>query len=367
RLEYARDAFGKKEAAATRGLKIDEGELKRIFESITLVRDLATGSIDSMGRFDEAGIAWETDVPWVDLAGEKLLNSASIEDQGRPNSPAGFRVLITHDIDRTTPCEPYSLVNAVASQYGIRKGKWFATKEALDRNLIIRTIDKLIEFERAQGIRACYFMMSGPYGLRRYSTRTNIRWRSAREVARLVGDGGMELGLHGSYAAMDNSSYDQERQRLEDVVERRVRWHRNHYLRFDPLRMAHQLEGARFEADFSYGYVGRMGFRAGTAQSYSLYNFVEERKSGVLEVPMLLMDTVLWGADRDRLLEGFRNHLEWVKLKQGCVSLNFHPETFLFDDSAWGFFSNVVGICRDMGADMTGEISADPRHPGSDF
>jgi len=45
-----------------------------------------------------------------------------------------------------------------------------------------------------------------------------------------------------------------------------------------------------------------------------------------------------------------------VKAVQGCVCLVFHPETFLIDSRAWPLFQNIVQMCRDIGADLSGKL-----------
>ncbi len=78
----------------------------------------------------------------------------------------------------------------------------------------------------------------------------------------------MTVGLHGSYYAREQDSYRAEKERLEQVLGTAVTTHRNHYLRFDPMRMWSQLEAAGIRHDFSVGFNYRLGFRAGCARAY---------------------------------------------------------------------------------------------------
>ena len=326
-------------------------ELDDIFAAVTLRREIETRQLDRHGRFDESQISWDISRPWVDLRAVELLGHAG---SATPRSSAGprFRVVITHDVDRTTGLEPMMLVKSVVGQLRL-KPAWTPKPGVLQPKRWLQNLARLLEFEQDNGIGALYFLLSGPYGLRRYSSRYGIRWSQSREVVRLILEAGMRVGLHGSYYARDRNSYGDELRRLEDVVGMTVTCHRNHYLRFDPRSAWHQLENAGISHDFSIGFNYRVGFRTGCASAHSTFDLSQGRKSSVVSVPLLFMDNVTAVGSSTHALAELERALEDVRRVSGCVALLFHPENFLGDEKSFAFFRQVVRKCKDMGADLS--------------
>jgi hypothetical protein len=336
--------------------RLDDGELKEILASLTLQRELDTGRKDFLGRFDEAAIAWDTSRPWVDLRTQGVIWNRTEAISGKTPSGRRFAILIAHDVDRTTAMEPFSLINSLARSCGLRRSSWWPLRTSLSRMSLVRNLERILELEKARGIGAHYFMLAGPFGFGRYSSRTDARWFSARETARLIQAAGMSIGLHGSFAARDVSGYKIEKDSLEQNLGCAVTCHRNHYLRFDPISLYSQLEEAGIRYDWSVGFVTRIGFRAGTAQCYQAFDLGQGRISAVRSVPQLFMDTVLQSHEPAEVLTQLRSALAMVRDTRGCVCFVFHPETFLLDPRAWPLFEDILQMCEEMGGDLSGEL-----------
>jgi hypothetical protein len=333
-------------------------ELDRMFAAVTLQREVDTGRLDSMGMFDESAATWSLSQPLVQLRGLDVARRL-----GRPAEAGAaggrFRVVITHDVDRTTFREPTTIVkSALRSLKRMRCEA--ALRASLSHQSLYRVYEWMLARERHYGVEATFFVLSGPYGLRRYSSRADIRWAASRELVRLIRDAGMSIGLHGSYYARERSSYREEKERVEDAIGAPITCHRNHYLRFDPVQMWRQLEDAGIRTDFSVGFNYRLGFRAGCGTIYPGFDLTRNQLSNVGSVPLLFMDGVLGGADRRALLQGLRSALEEVKRISGCVSLLFHPELFVTDPSLMDVFEEVLQMCVSLGADLSGDLPPVP-------
>jgi|GEM_PF-3185565 len=333
---------------------VAEELLERVYSSVTLQRELATGRADPMGRFDEEAIAWEIAKPWIDLAAKEIAGRAGLNGKERH-----FGVVVTHDVDRTTGFEPTSILRSLLQAWRLRKDPWLSLGLSLSPGALLDNIRRLLEFESAQGVGATYFMMSGPCGLRRHSSRSDIRWSVSRKIAEEVRQAGMTVGLHGSYYARERNSYPDERARLEEAIRAPVTCHRNHYLRFGTTEVWSQLEAAGIRYDFSVGYASRMGFRAGTARPYPTFDLAHRRPSRVIAVPLLYMDAAHEDSNHAESFARFRVALEQVKAVQGCVSVLFHPELFLVDKGLWPMFQEMIALCRELGADLSGRLPAD--------
>lgn len=138
--------------------------------------------------------------------------------------------------------------------------------------------------------------MAGPYDWRQLGTRTDIRWKSARELGRLALDAGMQIGLHSSARACERNSYRVEKDRIEQTLNVKLKAHRSHYLRFNPLTLGAQLQSAAIEYDFSLGCPYGMG--VGDKYTYACNSPDVEQHGHVLFIPLLFMDTAFAGGNR---------------------------------------------------------------------
>lgn len=341
---------------------VPEAKLAEVFASISLERELSADRYDQTGMFDEQAVAWDVSRPWIDLEAREIARKVALGAQVAPRKKRRFTVVVSHDIDRTTGLEPTSVLKWLMQKAGLYRNRGLPLSTAFHPRSMARNIQRLLDFETARGIGAYYFMLSGPYGLRRYSSRYSLHWRSARKIVDAIKRAGMTIGLHGSYYARDRGTYRQEKERLEEVVGGPVTCHRNHYLRFDPRRIWNQLAGAGIRYDFSVGFNHHLGFRAGSASVYRTFDLASGRQSDVLAVPLLYMDTLLFHADRGELFPRLSAALQEVKRVDGCVSLLFHPGWFLADDRFFPFFEDMIRLCEELGADLSGTL---PDHPAA--
>jgi histidinol phosphatase-like PHP family hydrolase len=68
---------------------------------------------------------------------------------------------------------------------------------------------------------------------------------------------------------------------------------------------------------------------------------------------MVLMDGT-WSETFDaETLAAIRNTLEVVRKYRGCVSINFHPESFTTVPATWEYFKRIVEMCKELGADLS--------------
>ncbi len=334
--------------------------LSRVFDCATLSREVKHGRRDRHDRLDESAFDWDPSFPFVEKLAVELKKAYVPSRVLKTDDPKRFSVMITHDVDRTTTLEPFSIGNALLYRLGLRKSGWWRVRTALSPRSLLGVFHRLIEFELSQEIGAHYFMLSGPYGVGKGGSRTCAKWKSARRLAELIKLAGMKIGLHGSYEACKGDLYKEEKERLEQVLQIRVRTHRNHYLRFEPLRLYGQLERAQIEYDFSVGFASRMGFRSGIARMHPTFDLETNRESKVMAIPLVFMDTLLEREDANELLLRLRRILCEVRQVNGCVSILFHPEAFLIESKAWQFFERVVGMCKELGADLSGDLPAIP-------
>lgn len=328
-------------AGASSGNNLSERDQESVAECISQSVEVEKGRLDAHGRLDEERAPHGRGA-WADDLLCRVLD---------PCPSRKFSVLVTHDLDRTTLWEATALAKRLIRRKA-REPETAAWPLFGCRRVIEKKVDELLRFEADQNIRSIFFFLSGSYGLGRYGSRTSLSWRSAKSILCAVQAAGMEIGLHGSYYAKDKCTYVDECRRLEDAAHRLIRHHRNHYLRYDTLRVWGQLSEAGISFDHSVGFVGGWGFRTGTCIPYPAYDLSAGAVSTIVEVPMLLMDGP-WAEKEDpNALTAVRAALEVVQRHRGCVSINFHPEALATNSIVWESFKRIVGICRELGAEM---------------
>ena len=103
---------------------------------------------------------------------------------------------------------------------------------------------------------------------------------------------------------------------------------REHYLKFDFARSWGVMERAGFEYDTTVGNNDRLGFKLGLASPFHPPD-AEWHPMKILELPLSLMDTTLWGYLKKSEEEGFGDVLSFmdkVEGVEGLFTLLWHQE-----------------------------------------
>lgn len=330
---------------------IPESKLRELFNIISLLREDGKG-YDTHGRFNQENTDWNFDIPEFDrfiLDVKDSLGGISETEQKR------FKVIFTHDLDWVDGREWASLVKSLKEIF-IEKRTWISFSQSLKKNIFYDCYSEMMDIEKSYDIKTWNFILSGPHGLKRYSSRYDVNWVQARKIMDLILYSGNKIGLHGSYYSRDYNSYLLESKRLQEAIGIPIIAHRNHYLRFDSKKLYSQLEKAGIYYDFSVGFSSRIGFRSGMASSYFPYDFEKSDSAGVLEIPLVYMERASHLESESMVLENLSKVLEQVKKYNGCVSILFHPESFAIDARWFKFYEKVINLVISMGADVSSEL-----------
>ncbi|MFZ9028814.1 MAG: polysaccharide deacetylase family protein [Crocinitomicaceae bacterium] len=102
------------------------------------------------------------------------------------------------------------------------------------------------------------------------------------------------VGLHPSYSSFNNTSRILgEKLRLEKVMNDQVVHSRFHFLRFSIPESYRALIAAGIINDYSMGYAGHCGFRAGTAKPFLWFDLQKEQITTLRIYPFTYMDGTL--------------------------------------------------------------------------
>jgi hypothetical protein len=246
------------------------------------------------------------------------LERSSVERDGffvrkaRWPRAAPLAVCLTHDVDNIE--RPWDHIEKVRDRFtaaDLRK----ARKGLLS---LYDNIDLIREREAAEGFRSSFYLMSAEYPLEK-----------VRASARRLEAKGWEVGLHGDFGTHDSpQEMDKAVKRLTDGIGIRPRGLREHYLRFDFGKSWEVMDGAGFDYDSTVGTNDRLGFKLGLATPF---HPPDEgwRPLRLLELPLSLMDTTLWGYLKKTEEEGLadvRASMEAVRGVEGLFTLLWHQE-----------------------------------------
>ena len=99
------------------------------------------------------------------------------------------------------------------------------------------------------------------------------------------------LGIHPSWKSNDDIKYvSAEKEILENIIQQKIIYSRQHYLRFRLPRTFRQLISAGIKHDYSMGYGSINGFRASVASPYVWYDLEKEQQTDLLLHPFCFMD-----------------------------------------------------------------------------
>ena len=144
--------------------------------------------------------------------------------------------------------------------------------------------------------------------------------RMRRLVARIL-ERGHQVGLHASYASVDDPSLlPQEVARLRAVTggDGLPVINRQHFLRWRADRTPADLEAAGITLDTSLAHADVAGFRCGTSHPFALFDLRGGRATHVVEQPLVLMEGTVLGASYMNLDLGPEARRVMLDLKETC-------------------------------------------------
>ena len=262
-----------------------------------------------------------------------LAEKVGIRLQERPRWPqnAPFAVALSHDVDRLQSWTFAKIKRA------IRKGNSASSLPKRFIQTVLSAAQKtnwsgnfefILELEKRYGAQSTFFFVARNRMERdpAYSLAGN---RLRRGIGAIL-QAGSAVGLHGSFL-----SYDSREMLLEekDILERHIRKPvagiRQHYLRFDSEKTWEHQQAAGFRYDTTLGFDNMPGYRAGTSLPFHPFHWAQKQPLPLLEIPLILMDTVLWlennlYLDARQARKVVEQFLTRAKNMGGLLVLNWH-------------------------------------------
>ena len=210
------------------------------------------------------------------------------------------------------------------------------------------------EFEKKYGFKSTFYLCAK----KRHRLDPNYDIGSDSKIKaaiRKLHSMGFEIGVHGSYTSyLDFKKLSEEKIILEKALGEKIKGGRQHFGRFeapDTWRLHDRL----FEYDSTTGYINMSGFRASICFPFRVYDALEKKELGLIEIPFTTSDGTLFGPmklKKEDAWQDTKNLMEEVKKNHGVMVLDWHQRTIYEKDypGFWRVYAKAVEYAKKLGA-----------------
>ena len=229
-------------------------------------------------------------------AGRRAFRTVAPWPEGRRWAAA-----FTHDLDVVALWPAFTLLRLAELA---RKGAFTqlarvatAALATAGRDPVPRGVDGVLAAEAQARVRSTWFVLCGTptlHTMRAGDLTYRPESAKARRILSRVRAAGHEIGLHGSFATLDEPElFSQQRLRLEGITGPPVHGIRQHYVRIQPGVTERAMVTAGFVYDSTFGFPDRNGFRLGVADGVPRWDNAASTPIAIDEVPFTWMDRAL--------------------------------------------------------------------------
>ncbi len=158
---------------------------------------------------------------------------------------------------------------------------------------------------------------------------------------------GYTVGIHPSWQSGDNKQLlEDEINCLEELIDKKVTYSRQHYIRLLLPETYRLLINAGIEKDFSMGYGSINGFRASIASSFKWYDLEKEMQTPLVIFPFCFMDATSFYEQKftpQQTLQELMNYYRSIKRVNGLMVTIWH-NNFLGIDPQFAGWKDVYEV-----------------------
>jgi hypothetical protein len=141
----------------------------------------------------------------------------------------------------------------------------------------------------------------------------------------------VEIGLH----SVSSAPIVEQCNRLSDILNKPIQYHRSHYLNFNPDTLYNELQQAGIKVDFSTG--------ASRAITLPAQN---QNTANISAVPTILFDNIFFFESPNQVFHQFKQTIQAAKAQQRDVAILFHPENFIINPKLWEYYEETLRLVR---------------------
>ncbi|MBR3565380.1 MAG: polysaccharide deacetylase family protein [Paludibacteraceae bacterium] len=296
------------------------------FFLVTRYEELLNPKRDQHGRFPanesylfKNGYIWQ---PIVDQYGNylrQLLNAPLLTHTIRT-------INLTHDVDTI---EFYRHLRGFAG--GIKRGQIKQTLQAQKQLTSdpAYTFPWLIEQDKQiKKAKQIYFIKAAQENKGHDYPVYNLMGQDAQQLIFLLNSNNIEIGLHCSYASAENNNLIiQEKNKLQQAINKQVRKSRFHYLRTCQPDDLQTLADIGITDDYTMGFAQMAGFRLGTCRPINWINPKTRQVTPLVLHPLTAMDCSLsdyMKLDADDSFNYVRDLIDQIAYQNGELNLLWH-------------------------------------------
>jgi hypothetical protein len=321
------------------------------FYMLSRYEEYLAHKVDKHDRFDP----WDSfghknqlfDTPivqvWANMLKEHILeHSQSISFHERK-----FDFLNTIDVDYVFAYNGKGIVRNVGGYLkDVYQGNLEKIGQRLSCHLGIRkdpfdTFDEILELPLNHKKKTIFFIHVGNYGVN--DKNVPITNPMVAERVKHLGDYA-RLALHNSYASAKNVKLVQsEKVRLEAVSHHDITESRAHFLRFFIPSGYQALVENGFKADYTMGFAGMPGFRAGVCVPFFFFDLERNETTNLRVFPIYLMEATLkyyMNVDYSAAFDYFKKWIDMVYQHNGLFISLWHNDS-LSEEGDWKGWNSV--------------------------
>ncbi len=171
------------------------------------------------------------------------------------------------------------------------------------------SFERLAVLHKKYHVQPLFFFLLGEYS--RYDKNIEARNPAMQQLIRQLAATGA-TGIHPSYGTKENvTQLKNEIAVLSEILDRPVSKSRQHYIRFSLPETYRALAACGIRDEYSMGYAGSNGFRAGTSNDFLWYDLEKEAVTDLRVHPFAFMEMTNKFYLRQNPKEAF---LEWERL-----------------------------------------------------
>jgi len=241
-----------------------------------------------------------------------------------------FHLELSHDVDRPSRYLFGPLSSAMRSAMGdaLLRGDllsplraiWLrhSSPHALHPADPFNTFEWLMDVSEGRNLQSTFYFMAESTNPQ-FDAKYSIGQPAIRRLLRCIHERGHQIGLHPSYQCfLDGEQIRREAESLWSVCEaegiRQTEWGaRMHFLRWRCPQTVAALSAIGLAHDATLGFADRVGFRCGTAYSYTFFDGASQSSIPIRIRPLTAMDVSIYGNIYNNL--GFREKARSVMKK----------------------------------------------------
>lgn len=268
-----------------------------------------------------------------------------------------FAIMLSHDIDDIYV--PW--IHIFASFVAFPRNRQFKNTFNLIRSKINKRNSPYINFHKIIATELKYEAKSSFFFLGTDKDPLRLRYNAEDIISEIgyITDMGFEIGLHASYYSFNNINLlEQEKNRIESLINRKITGVRCHYLRFKTPETWKILSKTGFKYDTTFGYPDMIGFRNGMCHPFKPYDVYNDSSIDILEIPLNIMDATFFDYMKLNVKKAWiyaKNLIDITERMNGVLTILWHNTTFSFPyRKDWGkLYEKILKYGKEKNALMT--------------